>query len=272
MVDVVWTGAAGLQFHNAKTTILVDPYYTRINIFNTLLGSITPDAVAIDIKVPHPEQVKAIIVGHTHSDHALDVPYIMRRSYANLIGSQSMDALMSISGQPGRTTVCKGGETVPLGELGTVTMIRSTHGLVTMGKVPFPGEIRPTCTLPMKASGYRVGTAFAPKIEIQGMTFLHCGSANFIDEEIAGHTCDILFLCVPGWKKRPGYPEQLISMTQAQTVVLFHWDDFSKRHVKGKKTRKMPLMDMEGMVQQIKDHCPDVDIMVPEVGETMSFG
>lgn len=272
MIKVVWTGAAGLQFHNAKTAILVDPYYTRINFVSTLLSSITPDAVAVDIMVPHPEQVKAIIVGHTHSDHALDVPYIMRRSYAKLIGSQSMDALMSISGQPGRTTVCKGGETVALGESAAVTMIRSTHGLVAMGKVPFPGEIRPTGTLPMKASGYRVGTAFAPKIQMQGMTFLHFGSANFIDEEIAGHTCDILFLCVPGWKKRQGYPENLISMTQAQTVVLIHWDDFSKPRVKGKKTRQMPFVDLEGMIQQIKDHCPEVNILVPEVGEVMAFG
>ena len=271
MIEVTWTGAAGLQFRTGNETILIDPYHTRVDIFNTLLGPISADTVAIHDSLPDIDNVDAIIVGHTHSDHALDVPYIAARSNCPVVGSASLDTLMNLNAMPDRIQVCSGGETVQLVNSASVTMIRSTHGLVAMGKVPFPGEIRTTNTLPMKVSGYRVGTVFAPKLQIGGTTFLHVGSANFIEAEMEGHTCDALFLCVPGWKKRKGYTDQLIEMTQPKTVVLFHYDNFSKPHQKGRKTRKLPLIDMEGMVKRLKAHPSQLEVIVPELFETMNF-
>jgi len=271
MLNVTWTGAAGLQFETDKETILIDPYHTRVDIFNTLLGPISADTAAIDARLPDMKKIAAVIVGHTHSDHALDVPYIASKSTCTVVGSASMDTLMNLSEMPGRVRVCSGGETVSLGDGASVTMIRSTHGLVILGKVPFPGEIRPTNTLPMKASGYRVGTVFAPKLQTKDTTFLHVGSANFIEKEMEGHTCDVLFLCVPGWKKRENYPQRLIEMTQPQTVVLFHYDDFSKPHKRGKSTRRLPFTDIKGLIKVIKAHAPRLRVMVPEIFETMRF-
>ncbi len=269
MLNITWTGAAGLQFETDKETILIDPYHTRVDIFNTLLGPISTDTAAVNSRLPDMEKIAAVIVGHTHSDHALDVPYIASRSACSVVGSASMDTLMNLCEMPGRVRVCSGGETVSVGDGASVTMIRSTHGLVALGKVPFQGEIRPTSTLPMKASGYRVGTVFAPRLQIEGTTFLHVGSANFIEEEMEGHTCDVLFLCVPGWKKRKGYPQRLIEMTQPQTIVLFHYDDFSKPHKMGKRTRRLPFTDIKGMMKAIKTHSPQLRVMVLEIFETV---
>lgn len=271
MIRVTWTGAAGLRFETERDVILIDPYYTRVDIFNTLLKSIAPDEAAIARALPDPQKVAAILVGHTHSDHSLDVPWIAARANCKVVGSPSLETLMSISGLPGRTIVCAGGETVRLSDSATVTMIRSAHGLVAMGKVPFEGEIRTTSTLPMKASGYRVGTVFAPKLELNGLRFLHAGSANFQEGPMEGHTCDVLFLCVPGWKRREGYPQRLIDMTRPRTVVLFHYDDFSRRHTPGTKTRRVPLIDMRGMMRTIRTQAPSVELRVPEVGAVMDF-
>lgn len=271
MINVTWTGAAGLQFEDGQDFILIDPYYTRVNIFNTLLGPIAPDVSAVTAALPDMARVDAVVVGHTHSDHALDVPYIAAQSSAKVVGSQSLAILMALSGQPGRSEVCSGGETVALSDRVSVTMIRSTHGLVAMGKVPFQGEIRSENQLPMKASGYRVGTVFAPKLTIGGTVFLHNGSANFIDDELAGHTCDVLFLCVAGWKKRPGYPEDIIAMTRPKVVVLFHYDDFSRPHKPGSKTKMLPMMGLEGLKKRVETCAPDVRLVVPEVGERLTF-
>jgi len=271
MIEVSWTGAAGLRFEAGETSILVDPYYTRVGLAHALLTPIAPDETAIVSAIPFLDKINAVIVGHTHSDHALDVPFIVSRSNAKLVGSSSLDTLMAASGLPGRTITCRGGETIPLTESASVTMIRSTHGLVALGKVPFQGEIRSSITLPMKASGYRVGTAFAPKLELNDMVFIHNGSANFIESEMEGHTCDVLFLCVAGWKKREGYPERVMDMTGPRSVVLFHYDDFSKHHKPGAKTRELPMMDMQGLIRRIKAHAPRVQVIVPEVGEVMAF-
>ncbi|MBI5550494.1 MAG: MBL fold metallo-hydrolase [Desulfobacterales bacterium] len=272
MIRVTWTGAAGLRFETDKEVILIDPYYTRVGIFDTLFKRIAPDPAAIAAALPAPEKVAAIVVGHTHSDHALDVPWIAARSACKVVGSHSLETLMSLGGLPGRTRVCAGGETVSLTESARVTMIRSAHGLVTLGKgVPFDGEIRATSTLPMKASGYRVGTVFAPLLDLDGRRFLHVGSANFDEAHLRGQSCDVLFLCVPGWKRREGYPRRLIEMTRPSTVVLFHYDNFSKPHVPGTETRRMPLMDMPGMIRAIQGLRPAVELRVPDIGEAMAF-
>ncbi|MBI5062221.1 MAG: MBL fold metallo-hydrolase [Desulfatitalea sp.] len=272
MIHVTWTGAAGLRFETDKEVILIDPYYTRVDIFNTLLKSIAPDPAAIGAALPDPQKVAAIVVGHTHSDHALDVPWIAARSACKVVGSQSLETLMTLGGLPGRTRVCAGGETLRLTDAASVTMIRSAHGLVTLGKgVPFDGEIRAAGTLPMKASGYRVGTVFAPNLELDGKRFLHVGSANFNEAHMQGHRCDVLFLCVPGWKRREGYPRRLIEMIRPSAVVLFHYDNFSKPHVPGGMTRQMPLMDMPGMIRAIQSLRPAVVLRVPQIGEIMEF-
>ena len=271
MIRVTWTGAAGLQFETDKEIFLIDPYHTRVDIFNTLLGSISPDKTAVDTHLPVMENIGAIIVGHTHSDHALDVPYIASRSKCKLVGSESLNTLMELSSMPNRVRVCSGGETELLGDGVSVTMIRSAHGLVAFGKAPFQGEIQVTGTLPMKANGYRAGTVFAPKLQLHDTVFLHVGSANFVEKEMEGHTCDVLFLCVPGWKKRKGYPQRLIEMTRPQTVVLFHHDDISKPHIKGTRTKSPPFTDIKGMIKAIKTHSPQLEVIVPEVYDTLNF-
>ena len=271
MIRVTWTGAAGLQFETGQQTILIDPYHTRVGIFHTLTRVILPDEAAISTHLPDMKQIDAIIVSHTHSDHALDVPYIAGHCDCTVVGSASLNTLMEINGLPNRVRVCSGRETVPLGENTAVTMVPSAHGLVAMGKVPFPGEIGADSCLPMKASGYRVGTVFAPKLAIQGKTFIHVGSANFIDAEMAGHTCDVLFLCVPGWKKCQGYPRRLIERVRPQTVVLFHHDDFSRPHIKGSRTRSLPFTDIQGMVKTIERYFPGLEVVVPDVYDTLEF-
>ncbi len=271
MLYITWTGAAGLQLQNGEDFLLIDPYYTRIGILHTLLRPIVSDEAAVAAALPDMARVDAVVVGHTHSDHVLDVPHIAAHSRAKVVGSRSLATLMRISGLPDRSEVCRGGETLALTEHASVTMIPSIHGNVAMGKVPLMGEILEGSQLPMKAGGYRVGDVFAPKLTMNGTTLLHNGSANFIDDAVAGHTCDVLFLCVPGWKKRRGYPEDLIDLTQPDTVVLFHYDNFSKPHIKGGKTRMFPGMDLNGLEKRVRACAPRVRIIIPEVGETMSF-
>jgi L-ascorbate metabolism protein UlaG (beta-lactamase superfamily) len=150
-------------------------------------------------------------------------------------------------------------------------MVPSAHGKAILNKVPFAGEIRPGAALPMKASGYRAGTVFAPKLQIDGITFLHFGSADFIEEAVQGHACDVLFLCVAGWNKRQGYPQRLIEITQPRKVVLIHYDNFSKPYRKGHKIRTLPFIDIKGMVRSIAMQNPSIEVVVPEIDETLDF-
>ncbi len=74
MVKVCWTGAAGLEFTFNGETILVDPYYTRISKFNMLFGKVSPDLDLINKTKEKKGAITAIVAGHTHFDHVMDIP------------------------------------------------------------------------------------------------------------------------------------------------------------------------------------------------------
>ncbi len=189
-----------------------------------------------------------------------------------VIGSESLDTLMNIHKMLGRTIVCSGNEKIQISSDASVTMIPSEHGLVAFGKVPFQGEISDLSPFPTKARDYRVGKVFTPEFEIMGKKFLHMGSAGFIKKELTGRKCDVVFLCVPGWKNKKNYPEEILELTEPDTVVLFHFDDFFIKYKKLKnKTKQLMFLDMNNMINRIKKFAPEVRIIIPELFETFEF-
>jgi L-ascorbate metabolism protein UlaG (beta-lactamase superfamily) len=272
MVTVHWTGAAGLEITEEGRTVLVDPYHSRPGKFASLFGRPEPKAEAIDRYIARlPGTVEAIVAGHTHVDHVLDIPSLERRLGCRVIGSRSLQTLMTLHGRSGTVTVCEGGERIELPGGAAVTMIRSRHGLVLFGKVPYPGDIDPGCRLPMKAADYRVGDAYIPKLEMGGVTFMHAGSANFIESEIEGHRCDVLFMAVPGWKKTPKYCTRLPQIVRPQMIVPFHYDDFSSPLRKDGTVRPLPFQDMKGFIGRISGENPGCEIRTVRPFETMIF-
>jgi L-ascorbate metabolism protein UlaG (beta-lactamase superfamily) len=272
MVTVRWTGAAGIEFTHGDQVILIDPYLSRPGKIEVFFNRVRPRH---DVVSRYLEsllgKLSAIIVGHTHFDHALDIPVFAKHFDGPLVGNSSLETLMTMHGMSGRVTVCKGRERVELFAGAAVTMIPSIHGLVAFGRIPYPGEINPTVRLPLKSSQYRHGTVFIPKLEFAGKVFMHIGSANLIESELAGHSCDVLFLCVPGWKKVPGYTTRLLQIVKPKIIVPFHYDDFSAPISPNMKAPTLPLQDVAGFLKRISECAPYAEIRKARLFETMSF-
>ncbi len=272
MVTVRWTGAAGLEIRKEKTTLLIDPFHSRPGKRDLLFGHPAPREDVIDRYVTGLRgTVTAIIATHTHYDHVLDIPSLERRLGCRVIGSRSLGTLMGLNGRPGIVTVCEGGEQIKLPGGETVTMIRSRHGVVLFGTRPYPGDISPASRLPMRISDYRFGEVFIPKVTIGGVTFMHSGSAGFVEREIEGHRCDVLFMAVPGWKKTPGYCTRLPRLVRPRVIVPIHYDDFSSPLRGNGTTRPLPFQDMRGFLKCISACAPDCAIRMIRPFETMTF-
>ena len=272
MVKVRWTGAAGLEFVHEGQAILIDPYHSRLGKFEVFFRHVSPKTEVINKYLESlTGQLSAIIVGHTHLDHALDIPAFAKHFDGPLVGSSSLETLMAIHGLSGRVTVCKGRERVELPGGAAVTMIPSIHGLVAFGRTPYAGEIDPKGKPPLKAREYRHGTVFIPKLEIGGTVFMHMGSAYFIEPELEGHYCDVLFMCIPGWKSIPGYTTRLLQIVKPKIIVPFHYDDFSAPMSPDMKVPTLPLQDMSGFLKKISQGAPDAEIRVARIFESMSF-
>lgn len=273
MATIRWTGAAGIEITEGTTALLIDPFHSRPGKLRLIFGHPEADKKIIDRYLDDLRDwtVEAIIASHTHYDHVLDIPSFERRLGCRIIGSRSLGTLMELNGRPETVSVCEGGEHITLPGGAAVTMIRSRHGLVFLGRIPYQGDIRPACRLPMRGTDYRVGDVFIAKVTIGGVTLMHVGSANFVEREIEGHRCDILFMTVPGWNKTPGYCTRLLQIIRPKVIVPFHYDDFTSLLGKGGKVHYFPFQDMRGFLARVSSSVPGCEIRMVRPFEEMTF-
>ncbi|MEL0029076.1 MAG: hypothetical protein VW625_10575, partial [Perlucidibaca sp.] len=61
-------------------------------------------------------------------------------------------------------------------------------------------------------------------IDTGSLRVMHIDSADFIDEELAGHHCDVVCLCAIGRQARPNYVRDVIRHLKPTWVIPCHWD------------------------------------------------
>jgi L-ascorbate metabolism protein UlaG (beta-lactamase superfamily) len=272
MVKVRWTGAAGLEFTDERKTILIDPYHSRAGKYEIFFGRMRPKADRVRRYIEELERaLSSVIIGHTHFDHALDIPEVAKYLRGPLIGSRSLAALMALHDKGDSVTVCEKGERIELPGEAAVTMLPSRHGLVFFGRIPYRGEIDPKGRLPLRAQDYRLGDVYMPKLEMGGIVFMHAGSANFIESELEGHRCDVLFMCVPGWNKVPEYCTRFLEIVRPEVIVPFHFDDFSLSLPSNGKVRGLPFRDMSGFIDRVSNGAPHAEIRLVKPLEPILF-
>ena len=271
MIQVRWTGAAGLEFSYDNATLLIDPCFSRPGMGEVFFRRLTPDREAVEKRLRAMKSVQAVVVSHTHFDHVLDVPVVAARCAGPVLGSRSLANLMGAHGLESRVRVCAPGEMIRIDHRLEITMLPSVHGRMMLGRIPYPGRIDSQPRLPMRAGDFKVGQVYAPKIQLDGQGFLHVGSAGFLDETLKGQTCDVLFLCVPGWDRTPGYPERIIAATRPSTVVLFHHDNFFKPMGPHGRVESFRFIKMQALVERIRKTNPEVRLLCPDMFETMTF-
>jgi L-ascorbate metabolism protein UlaG (beta-lactamase superfamily) len=140
-VFLEYLGAAGWRISDGTTVILIDPYLSRIigppppgRPFFRSPGDTRrvygwddvaePNLAAID---SHVQGADFILVTHTHYDHALDVPYIARKTGATIIGTESTNNVLRAYNVPEQQLITvRGGEDYEFGRL-SVKVIPSLH-------------------------------------------------------------------------------------------------------------------------------------------------
>jgi L-ascorbate metabolism protein UlaG (beta-lactamase superfamily) len=267
-VKVRWLGTAGFAIEHAGTVVLIDPYLTRASLAACVVAPLRPDLLAIDRWAPRAD---AIVVGHTHFDHALDVPAIARRTGAMVFGSRSAALLCRASGVAEariRDVERAPGAQPVVAEVGPFRLrfIPSAHSRFMLGRVPFPGEIADCDDVPLRAERYKCGAVFAVEIEVAGRTIVHLGSAELAAPAFARKEPDLVLLCTAGWQSSGDLPERVTRALSPRAILLSHWDDFFRPL--DRPARALPAMAAGKLVDRLARATREAKIgAVPLLGE-----
>src|SRR5690242_11915581 len=133
-LELEWLGVAGYRLTYEGQTLYVDPYVSRVPLRSLLRGR-TPALADLELHEhwlrPH-GRVLGVLVGHTHFDHAIDVPAICAREGCSAYGSSSLVQLMRVYGQAGQAVQVTPHQPFQLGPF-RVTFVPSVHSKLLLG-------------------------------------------------------------------------------------------------------------------------------------------
>ncbi|MBI3799021.1 MAG: MBL fold metallo-hydrolase [Deltaproteobacteria bacterium] len=249
--------------------------------------------------------MSAILVGHAHYDHLMDIPYIAqeRAPHATIYGSLTMKNILAAILPAARLVALDREAAEPAKMPGKWESIPGTkirimaiksqhaphvclfqrHGCIKV----FTGEVAaPLDRLPKTAWGWKEGQTIAYLIDFLDNT----GAVKFRiyyqdaasappwgfppTSELEIQTpVDLAILCVPGFKYVQGYPQGIIQWIKPRFVILTHWEDFSRpRTGDPSNLRVVPDgSDPTIFIKQIEEALPTATWLMPRPGAWLRF-
>lgn len=268
-VDVVAMGVAGylvVPWRDTTRLVLTPPMFTNPTVwwmtFGDLLFGTRPDTARISRRLAamptanadRLSRVHAVLVGHGHYDHLIDLPPLVpRMPRAVVYGSETVRNLLAPV--PGLDTARRvaveriagrdrehAGEAIAVGPAVEVRVMPWAHapnvGSITIA----PGQQRtPLRALPRTVHGWKLGTTYAYAIDLLDANrtvawriVYHDASASAdVQRQAAAVLAGMpparqtaVIMTAANFDILPLYPDVLLAHLAPQHVVLGHWDDF----------------------------------------------
>ncbi|WP_165797328.1 MBL fold metallo-hydrolase [Solimonas fluminis] len=228
-LTATWYGVSALLLCDGEHAILIDPFFTRPEGLLPLVlnRAIEPDEprIAAALLAARIDKLDAVLVSHSHYDHAMDAGVVAKLTGAMLLGSASTANIGRGAGLPdGRIRRVEPGEPITVGRF-RIRFIASRHAGASGGRPT--GDITAPLRTPAHYLDYKLGGTYSILVEHPQGSVLHHGSAGWEPGALAGLHADLVFLGVALVDDLPAYLRETVDLVGARRIVPVHWDDFT---------------------------------------------
>jgi hypothetical protein len=274
---MAYLGTGGWLIEVGYHALMTAPHFTNPGWGSVLFGSVSPDHGRIDraldtLRTAHTE---AILVGHAHYDHLLDVPRTLERHTpsAAVYGSATVRNLIARS-VPDSTAIV----TIRPEEVATIDTegrwfespsgrfrwmaIESSHSDHFWKIQLFKGEVdEPRDELPDDAGEWKVGETYAFLVEVlddRGDAALRIYYNDSGSTRPLGYPPETLLeddvplvaiLTAPGYRWERDYPEEMIAHLSPDFLIAGHWEDFFREQ--DGDPRPIPGTFFRGFIERV---------------------
>lgn len=229
-VQAYFFGVSAVLLRSGDTAVFIDPFFSRPGGPLRLLGdpAVAPDPSRIKTWLARAgvKTLDAVLVSHSHYDHAMDAGLVARMTGARLIGSPSTLNIGRGAGlAENRLQDASAGQPIVIGDF-TLRFVVSRHAGATGGRPR--GDIEQPLAPPARLSQFRQGGSFSILIEHAQGNVLHHGSAGFVPGALRRFQADVALLGVALIDELEPYLQQTVRAVGATRVYPLHWDDFTR--------------------------------------------
>jgi hypothetical protein len=267
-VELTYLGVGGWILAWRGETVLGAPFFSNPSVLRTGLAPIASDTAAVDRwMAPYDvADARAILVGHGHYDHLMDVPRVARRHAprARILGTRTVRNLLgSWSGLADRVTEVEAwagsgrepGRWIELGEAIRVMPLESHHAPHFEGRTLYSGAAEvPRREAPSSAAGWLDGPTLAYLLDFlqpDGTVALRLYYQDAVAQApwgfppatlLAERPVDVAILAPATFDQVDWHPEALVEHLRPRWVLLGHWEDFFRSP--GLPVEPLPVADL----------------------------
>lgn len=301
-VEVTYLGVGGWLIRRGPDAVMTAPFFSTPRLSAVGFGRpIGPDTARIDERmgalVPEATGIRAVLVGHSHYDHLMDVPYVARRYLPGVpvYGNAAMLRLLArdpvyprlASVEEDAGTYEAPGRWIYPHPDSTVRFmaLRSGHAPHALGVKVFRRRQRgERDALPSNAWEWAEGEVFAFVVDfLDGPGGRVAYRVHFQDAASeapqgfpppwpAGDTArfDLAIVCAGSFREAGDYPRGIVGALRPREVLVGHWEDFFRPQTMA--LRLIPRTDTTELLRRVDAALPaDARRAVPRPGATLRF-
>lgn len=259
-VDFQWTGVSGFILSDEQTSIFFDPNITMVSIADWMpWGEVESDPEEVDYWMRKCElkNLKGVFINHSHYDHMLDAPMILKKFGGKLYGSQStLNYGRGMGIDESRLIKINYNQEYQVGGF-SIKPLRAEHPKHLGPLMLSDGKINKPLKTPIHPVHFRLGKTHSFLIKYEDKKILFSAVAKISEpDHLAGIEADTLIVTMAKRGDTTTFVKKRILPTRAKNIIPVHFDNFFKKLSRDKKPHYLPFVDFEEFVSTTKAMLP----------------